>query len=168
MARYFLLALGLLLIWLTNAWGGPSEGAADYDELRAEGERSAGTIVRLQEREVTQRGRRGRTRTYLEHCPEVRYRETVGDQEFRTSFIEYDACDREDDDDADRWSVGDEVTVLWNDDGARHINSDAVRGSLASDERSHSSAKWIGYGAVALTVPLILWGWYRRVAGRRR
>ncbi|TYL46231.1 DUF3592 domain-containing protein [Nocardioides sp. BGMRC 2183] len=161
MARYTLLVLGVLLVWLSHAWGGPSESAADFDRLRTEGESSAGRVTEINEREVTQRRRRGGSTTTTVHCPVVAYRAEIDGVRSRQSFTEYGACEG--------WSVGDEVTVIW--DPAQpydaHIDSDVVRKSLAGDERSFRWGQWLGYGLVALTVPTILIGWWQRMQRRR-
>ncbi|WP_181407586.1 DUF3592 domain-containing protein [Nocardioides sambongensis] len=161
MARYTLLVLGVLLVWLSHTWGGPSESVEDFDRLRADGERSAGKVVEIREREVTHRRRRGRTWTETVHCPVVAYRARVDGVATRQRFVEYDACDG--------WAVGDEVTVLWDPAAPyeAHLDDDTVRDALAGDERSFRLGQWLGYGLVVVTVPVILLGWWRRIQRSR-
>ncbi len=160
MARYVLLVLGALLIWITDLMGAPSDTAEKFDRVRAEGERAPAVVTRIDEREVTQRRRRGSsTRTVF--CPEVTYRD--GGRE--RSFVEYDDCDR--------WEVGDETTVVWDPDEPynAHLDTDRVRDALAGDERSYSWGRWGGLFLVVSCSIVILLGWYRRIRrrlGRRR
>lgn len=160
MARYVLLLLGALLIWLHHSWGGPSERAEDFDRLRADGVRTPGVVTEIDEREVTQRRRRSTT-TRTEYCPVVRYVERLDGQRVARTFTEYDACQG--------WEVGDEVTVLTDpeDPGVRHIDSDAVRDSLAGAERTHTWSAWLGYGLVVAAGLTIVLGWRGRLRRRR-